>query len=377
MRLPVLTAESASVLLETQPLEVTRRSFLQACVLAAAAVGLPARAGARMAESVASGKRLPVVWLSLQECTGCTESLLRTSHPALDELILGLISLEYHETLMAPSGHGAEDVLRTAQQDGAGEFVLVVEGAVPTKDGGIYCKIGGRTALEILQETAEHAGAIVAIGSCASWGGVSSADPNPTGARGIAEVLPDVPVVTIPGCPPNPYNFLGTVLQFATFGTLPALDGAGRPKFAYSRTIHDDCPRKGHFDAGRFAERFGDDGHRAGWCLYELGCKGPQTRANCSIRHFCEVPGAWPIGVGHPCVGCTEAGVGFTVPMHETIPVNDVTPPDTYPEVGASHNKISPVATGVAGAVLGAAAVAAHHTARRLDKEDALNSDES
>ena len=133
-----------------------------------------------------------------------------------------------------------------------GKYVLVIEGAIPVKDDGIYCKIGGRTALELANTVAAKAGAIIAIGSCASWGGIPSADPNPTGATGAPEVLKGKTVVTIPGCPANPYNLLGVVLQFATFGTLPALDEQGRPKFAYGRTIHEHCPRRAHFDAGRF-----------------------------------------------------------------------------------------------------------------------------
>ena len=134
-------------------------------------------------------------------------------------------------------------------------------------------------------------GAIIAIGSCASWGGIPSADPNPTGATGAPTVLKGKTVVTLPGCPANPYIFLGTALQYATLGTLPALDDKGRPMFAYGRTIHEHCPRRAHFDAGRFVQQFGDEGHRQGWCLYKLGCKGPATHANCSALHFGEVVG--------------------------------------------------------------------------------------
>ena len=114
-------------------------------------------------------------------------------------------------------------------------------------------------------------------------------------------------------------NFLGTLLQLLLFGDTPALDKLGRPLFAYGRTIHEHCPRRPHFDAGRFAEAFGDEGHGAGYCLYKLGCKGPATHVNCSTTHFCEVDGAWPIGIGHPCVGCTEREIAFRVPLFETI----------------------------------------------------------
>jgi hydrogenase small subunit len=349
---------------------VDRRSFLKVCSLAAAAVGLPAAAGKAMAETVASGRKPSVIWLSFQECTGCTESLLRTSTPALDELILDMISLDYHEALMVPSGHLAEQAREKAMAENEGKFILVVEGAIPTKDDGIYCQIGGRTALDLVREAAERAGAIVAIGSCASFGGLPASGPNPTGAQGAPQVLAGKTVVTIPGCPANPYNFLGTALQYVTFGTLPELDDKGRPKFAYGRTIHEHCPRRAHFDAGRFAEQFGDEGHRQGWCLYKLGCKGPQTHANCSTSHFGEVVDAWPIGLGHPCVGCTEQEIAFQVPIHTTIDIARPMPPDTYAPIAADQGFVSPLATGIAGAVVGAALGAGLMAARKLNETE-------
>ncbi|MGE3276447.1 MAG: hydrogenase small subunit [Vicinamibacterales bacterium] len=346
----------------TPPLaSVSRRDFLKVCTMAAAAVGLSNTAAAQIADAVAAGARPSVIWLHFQECTGCTESLLRTSHPDVAEVILDLISLDYHETLMAAAGHQAEKSLHDAMAANAGKYVLVVEGAIPTKEDGIYCKIGGRTAVEILNEAADKAGAIIAIGSCASWGGIPSADPNPTGAQGANAILPGKTVVTIPGCPANPYNFLGVVLQYATFGTLPALDALGRPEFAYGRTIHEHCPRRAHFDAGRFVEEFGDEGHRNGYCLYKMGCKGPQTHANCSVLHFCEVVDAWPIGLGTPCFGCTEQKLAFRVPAFQTAEIERPTPPDTYPPVHADQGVVSPVATGVAG-VIGGALIGAGYT---------------
>jgi hydrogenase small subunit len=194
-----------------------------------------------MAEAVADPKRRPpVIWLHGQECTGPSESLLRSEQPSLEHLILDLISLDYHQTL------------------------------------------GGETMVDITREAAEHAAAIVAFGSCASWGGVQSAAPNPTGAVGAPQLLKDKTVVTIPGCPPNPANFIGTVLYFVTYGKLPPIDEKGRPKWAYGRLIHGNCYRRPHFDAGRFALEFGDEGHRKGCCLYKLGCKGPETYNNCA-----------------------------------------------------------------------------------------------
>ena len=350
---------------------VDRRDFLKICSLAAVAVGLPASAAAQMADNAVNGGKPSVIWLSFQECTGCTESLLRTSHPDLAELILDLISLDYHEALMVPSGHLAEEARHMAMEAHAGEYILVTEGAIPTKDGGIYCQVGGRTAVDITREAAEQAGAIIAIGSCASWGGIPSADPNPTGATGTPTILEGKTVVTIPGCPANPYNFLGVALQYATFGTLPELDEKGRPLFAYGRTIHEHCPRRAHFDAGRFVERFGDEGHRLGWCLYKLGCKGPETHAPCSVQHFGEVVDAWPIGLGHPCFGCTEEELAFRVPLHETAEIQRPTPPDTYPPIAAERApQVSPWVGGAVGAVAGAAGTAAWMASRRLGDDE-------
>ena len=348
--------------------EVSRRDFVRFCSMAAAAIGLGPVAAEDFVKAAEKGERPSVIWLQFQECTGCTESLLRTSHPGVDTLILDLISLDYHETLFAAAGHQAEAALKSAMQAHSGKYVCIVEGAIPTKEDGIYCMIGGRTALEIVNDVASQAGAIIAIGSCASWGGVPSADPNPTGASPVHAILKGKTVVNIPGCPANPYNLLGTVLQYATYGTLPALDEEGRPKFAYGRTIHEHCPRRAHFDAGRFAEKFGDEGHRLGYCLYKLGCKGPATHANCSVMHFGEVVDAWPIGLGHPCFGCTEQKIGFRMPMHQTVEIYRPTPPDTYAPVNAAQGRVSPVATAIGGAIVGALAGGGYVASKKLSK---------
>jgi hydrogenase small subunit len=348
---------------------VSRRDFLKVCTLAAGAVGLPAWAGERMADKAASGAKPAVIWLHFQECTGCSESLLRTSAPDVAELILSLVSLDYHETLMVPSGQQAEKSLEESMERNAGKYILVIEGSIPTKENGIYCIVGGKTAVETAKRVAAKAAAVVAIGSCASWGGIASADPNPTGAVGVNQVVSGKPMVSLPGCPANPYNLLGTVLQYATFGTLPALDELGRPKFAYARTIHEDCPRRPHFDAGRFVKTFGDAEHAAGHCLYKLGCKGPATHANCSLNHFVEVPGAWPVGVGHPCFGCTEQKVGFRIPMFATVEVERPTAPGAYPGTHPEQGKISAVATGLGGLVTGALAGAGYMASKKLSQE--------
>ncbi len=134
--------------------------------------------------------------------------------------------------------------------------------------------------------------------------------------------------------------------------------------------MHEHCPRRGHFDSGRFAVTFGDDGHRQGYCLYKLGCKGPQTHANCSVQSFSEIVDCWPIGLGHPCVGCTEQKLAFRVAMHDTVEIERPTPPDTYPGITAPGGHASAIATGVAGLVGGALLGAGYMTSKKLDKAD-------
>lgn len=300
--------------------QIHRRSFLKGCTLAAAALGLNESMIPRLVEAAASPKRPSVVWLHFQECTGCTETLLRGSHPEVGKLIFELISLDYHETVMVAAGHQAEKSLHDTITTGKDNFILVVEGAIPTKDGGIYCKIAGRTAMEILADTAPKASAVIAIGSCASFGGIQAADPNPTGAVGVVDLVKDKPIINIPGCPPNPVTFLGTLLHYFTFKRLPPCDGLGRPLFAYGRKIHDHCERRPHFDEGRFVEQFGDEAHRKGYCLYRVGCKGPETYANCPTARFNDA-GVWPVGVGHGCVGCTEPDFWDAMtPFYERLP---------------------------------------------------------
>jgi hydrogenase small subunit len=348
-------------------LHMPRREFLQFCTTVAATLGLPAGAEAAVAKAVESAKRPPVIWLHFQECTGCSESLLRAEHPTLEKLILDVISLDYHETLMAAAGHQAEAARKASMAANKGKYILVIEGAIPTKQNGIYCKVGGHTAVDITKECAADAAAVIAIGSCASWGGMPSADPNPTGASSVAEVL-GKPVVTIPGCPPNPYNFLATAVHFLTFGTLPAVDKLGRPLFAYGRLIHENCERRAHFDAGRFAMAFGDEGHRKGYCLYKLGCKGPETYANCPTLGFGDAgEGNWPVGCGAPCFGCSEKGVGFTKPIHSVAKMMNVAPPLQYPRIDETIGKGSNFASAAAlAAIAGAAAGGAAMLAKNL-----------
>jgi len=368
-------AENETVFSELEKrLGVSRRTFLKFCSGVAASLGLPSGAAMAMAEAVADPKkRPPVIWLHGQECTGPTEALLRSEQPSLEHLILDLISLDYHQTLDAGAGHQVEAMKKQAMAANKGKYLLVIEGAIPVKDNGIYCKIAGETMLDITNEAAENAAAIVAYGSCASWGGVQSASPNPTGAQGAPQVLKGKTVVSIPGCPPNPANFIGTVLYFVTYGTLPPIDEKGRPKWAYGRLIHENCYRRPHFDAGRFANQFGDEGHRKGYCLYKLGCKGPETYNNCPSLEYNNVGGGvWPVGVGHPCFGCSEEGVGFNKPLFSLAELKTVEPPTTFPAIDDREGSsgIGAGAAALAGAAVGAVVGAAAMGGKKLDEKE-------
>jgi hydrogenase small subunit len=286
---------------------VGRRDFLTFCTQVSIALGIGEAAAPQVAKALETAKRPPVLWLQLQECTGCVESVTRTSEPTIGDLVLDVISLDYSHTLMAASGTAAESAFQKSMKDNKGKYLLIVTGSVPLKDNGIYLTVGGRTAHELLTEAAKDAAAVVALGACAHWGNIQASRPNPTGAVGVSSIVTDKPVVNIAGCPPIGDVVTATVVHFLTFGRLPELDGDGRPVFAYGKRIHDQCSRRAHFDAGQYVEKFDDDGARRGWCLYKVGCKGPATYSPCPIFQW-NGHTSWPIGAGHPCLGCTERG---------------------------------------------------------------------
>ncbi len=297
---------------------VSRRDFLEFCSKTAAVLGLSSLAVPKVAHALETVKRPSVIWLQLQECTGCVESVLRTSDPTIGDLVLDLVSLDYQHTIMAPAGAAAEKSLTDAMK--AGKYVLLVTGSIPLKEDGIYTMVGGKTAKSILEEAAKGAVAVVAIGACAHWGSVQAAKPNPTGAVGVREIVKDKPVLNIAGCPPIGDVVTATVVHFLTFGRLPAMDREGRPLFAYGARIHDQCPRRANYDAGQYVQSFDDEGARKGWCLYEVGCKGPETFSPCPIFMW-NSKTSWPIGAGHPCIGCTEPYFWDTMaPFYHRLP---------------------------------------------------------
>jgi quinone-reactive Ni/Fe-hydrogenase small subunit len=284
----------------------SRRDFIKWAGAITAMLTLPAKFTPLVADAVKVADRLPIVWLHMAECTGCSESLLRSAEPTIDSLIFDYISLEYHETLMASAGWQAEENLERAIEKYKGRYILMVEGGIPTGNEGSFLTIGGhgKRGKDIALEASKHATAIFAIGTCSSFGGVQAAVPNPTGAVGLSEIT-NKTVINVPGCPPSEKNIVGTLLHYILYGTLPALDAYNRPKWAYRLRIHDLCERRGHFDAGEFVEQFGDKGAKDGYCLYKVGCKGPYTFNNCSKNKFNQGT-SWPVQVGFGCMGCSE-----------------------------------------------------------------------
>ena len=271
MRIAVgLGKENVEARLERQG--VSRRDFLKFCSMVAVTMGMGTGFAEQVARALTMPRRPSVVYLHNAECTGCSEALLRTGQPFIDELILDTISLDYHETIMAAAGEAAEAAL-----------------------------------LDICGRILPKAKAVVAYGTCAAFGGVQAAKPNPTGAMGVNECFgaKGIKAINIGGCPPNPLNLVGTLVAFLR-GDNIELDANNRPMMFYGSSVHDQCERREHFDNGEFAPSFDSEEARNGWCLYELGCKGPDTMNNCPKVKFNGTN--WPVGAGHPCIGCSEPG---------------------------------------------------------------------
>jgi len=285
---------------------VSRRELLLFCAGVAGTFGLPASAATQIANALTKAKKPILVWLEFQDCAGNTESFLRSSAPTVAEIVLDLLSVDYHETIMAAAGFQAEEALKGVVKDNAGQFIAVVEGSIPTGADGAYCTIGGRSALDIARDVCGKAAATIAAGTCATYGGLPAASPNPTGALGVADAVPGVKnLINLSACPMNAANMTALLVYYLTYKRWPPLDGFRRPLFAYGKTIHDNCERRAHFDAGQYVELWGDDAHRSGACLYKMGCKGPVTFQNCPTVRWNDGTN-WPIGCGHPCIGCAE-----------------------------------------------------------------------
>lgn len=294
---------------------VSRRSFMKLCGTLAVMAGLGQAAVPRVADALeqsvigaSRGDLYPVVWIEGASCTGCTEAFAQSDAPDPASVVLDLISLNYSETLSAAAGWSMEEAKE--QTIAAGDYILVYEGAVLDGWGGNALRIAGKTGNEHLLEAAEHADAVVALGSCAVNGGWMAAHPNPSGARGVQQFLAEhgvgTPVVNIPGCPANPEWLCAVLVDALLLDRLPRLDAENKPVQIFGQTVHDNCQRRGHFENGEFVYRLGSPEEAKGYCLYPLGCRGPQTKANCGVARY-NHRRSWCIEAGAPCIGCCEA----------------------------------------------------------------------
>ncbi len=284
---------------------IKRRDFLKFCTAVAVSMGMGPGFAGEVAKALAAPRRPSVVYLHFAECTGCSESVLRTYKPYLDELIFDTISLDYQETIMAAAGEAAEAALEQAVSSPDG-YICIVEGGVPTAENGIYGKVGNHTMLSIAQRIPPKALYNIAYGTCACYGGIQAAKPNPTGTKGLEAAVPELKgkVINIAGCPPNPLNLVGSIVYLLSNKKVPPLDNLGRPTMFFGESVHEQCERKVHFDNNEFADSFDSEEARKGWCLYNLGCKGPDTYNNCPKIRFNDM--SWPVQAGHPCIGCSE-----------------------------------------------------------------------
>lgn len=374
----------------------SRRDFLKSSLGAISVLGfslykLPDGAKeCHAAESIPIAE-IPVIWMATGSCSGCSVSLLNTGGPTIQALILREVVpnlklwIGFHSTLMAASGESAMQAMEKIIQEKSGEYVLVVDGATATKDNGIYCAIGEEnqkaiTGMEHVTNLGKSAMAVLAVGACAAFGGIPAAPPNPTEAKSVMELFSEqgiqTPVVNIPGCPSHPDWIVGTIATLMHGGLESLkLDEHNRPTSFFSTLIHDNCPYRGQFDKGKFAQRFGEHG-----CLIKLGCKGPMTHADCPIRRWNNGTN-WCVQAGHPCIGCTEPEFPFKQSMFNPVKPAMMTYPGTYPPTAVStsqeNEKDKYVALGLIGTAGFLAGVGVTAAANKMQSQSAKTEDES
>lgn len=295
---------------------VTRRSFMKLCGAIAVAAGLSELAAPSIAQALeksvigaTKGNLYPVIWIEGASCTGCTESFAQVETPDAATVVLELISLNYSETLSAAAGHSMEEA--KAQTIEAGNYILIYEGAVLEGWGGQALRVADAPGTEHLIEAAEKANAVVALGSCAVNGGWMAAHPNAADALGVQQFLGkagiETPVINVPGCPANPEWLMSVLVDVIMLDSKALqLTSENKPAGIFGQTIHDNCERRGHFENGEFVYEFGTEEEAKGYCMYALGCRGPQTKSNCGVVLW-NNRRSWCVQAGSPCIGCCEA----------------------------------------------------------------------
>ena len=320
---------------------VSRRAFLKFAAVTASSLALSGKQARLFTEALAAAPKPTVVWLSFQQCTGCSESILRSFNPSIENLILNTISLDYHETLQVAAGYQAEKALADAMQSAYGNYVLILDGAIPSGQTEFWSCTAGNSSLAALNEAVGGAALVLALGTCATFGGIPAAYPNPTNASGYGDLVSKglvkaaagkklPPYVNVAGCPPLAEVITGSIAAYLAGGLAGVpLDALNRPSAFYgtdrtAQTVHDTCPRHAHWEANEFANSHGDAGAQQGYCLLRLGCRGPQTHNACTRLGWNTDPkdnGRFknsPTHTGHGCLGCSEPqfwdkGAGGTV----------------------------------------------------------------
>jgi hydrogenase small subunit len=343
---------------------VSRRDFLKYCGSIASTLGLAEMYAPQIAAALQSAAKLkPAIWLDMGLCTGCTESTAQVGNPNVADIVLDLLSINYMETISAAAGAQTEEAKAKTIEEGG--YILIVEGTVMTGEGGNTLRIAEKTGMEILKEAASKAAAIVCVGSCAVDGGWVAAAPNPAGGKGVMEVAAElgfdkVPIINLPTCPVNPDWIVAVVVDVLLLEKLPDLDDKGRPKLIFGSTIHDNCPRRGHFENGEFVKAFGTVEEVKQYCLYEVGCKGPQTFTNCPFVRW-NRKASWCVESGSPCIGCgnvdpKKAGgnwVDTCAPFLKRVPNVAGVRPETIGVVVGGAAAVALAAHGIASATSG------------------------
>lgn len=300
-------------------MKLTRRQFLKIFSSSAVGIGVTSLYNPVIINALAAGDgKPPIIWLQGAGCNGCSVSVLNTVHPKIAEVLLHVISMRYHPTVMAGSGKVAFNVIREVASEFKGKFILILEGGIPIADDGIYCTIGERdghhvSLLEEITSLSAEAGTLIAVGTCAAYGGIPSAKPNPTQIKGLAE-LTGKTVVNVSGCPAHPDWVVGTLVHVLLFG-VPELTDDRRPKMFYAKNLHENCPNYSFFANAKYAKKLSEDG-----CLVQQGCKGPISYADCPLRHWNSGVN-WCIGSGTGCIACCEPNFPERAsPMYAELP---------------------------------------------------------
>jgi hydrogenase small subunit len=292
--------------------KISRRDFLKYCGVSAAVLGISTTELGQLEEALANPNAPTVIWLQGSGCTGCSVSFLNrisTSAPkSAADILVNFINLQFHAQLMSVAGESAVSIVEDVYNND--NYILVVEGGVPTAFGGATCWAWSYNGVDVtfqsaVKDLAARALKVVCIGTCASWGGIAAAAPNPTGVKGVKAATGKT-TINVAGCPPHPDWITWAIVQLLINNTV-TLDSYGRPKALYGKTVHDLCPRKETDETNKF----GVDKR----CLKELGCRGPETRANCPTQLW-NNRSNWCVDANAPCLGCTEPTFPGTKPFY-------------------------------------------------------------